>query len=988
MFVIRKRIKRVGSQEAKIENAAGGPTATVLTGKRYFYRVKNLFLFLANFLFYLAAHSQTYWQQQADYTIDVTLNDKEKNLDGFERILYTNHSPDTLRFIWFHLWPNAYKNDRTAFSDQEMENGSTAFYFSNKEQRGYINRLDFKVDGATAKTEDHPQHIDVIKVLLPKPLPPLSQAVITTPFHVKLPFNFSRGGYDGESFQVTQWYPKPAVYDKNGWHPMPYLDQGEFYSEFGGYDVRITVPKTYVVAATGELQNSDERQWLKTRSTATVPEPKRNKPPLKKQTMMSKKTPSVVPEPVLLQTEETKTLRFVQMPVAHDFAWFADKHFIVDSDTLRLPSGRTVNVAAYYTAAQRTVWKQSLSYAKEALRFYSTEVGEYMYNTATVVQGPKSFGGGMEYPTITVISPTASAKELDETIAHELGHNWFYGLLASNERDHPWMDEGMNSFYEGKYTERKYGRPSKEDELIFQLKATNKTDQPVATPSEKFSVTNYGLVAYHKTAEWMKGLEQKMGNEAFRQMMQDYFAQWKFKHPQPEDFFAVLQKHLGTEARQQISLLQSNGILPNNKLQGTSVIFPLKKGAIKNYTAAPAKDVVIVSPAVGFNLYDKIMLGGLATNYGSPTAKLNFLAVPLYATGSNHFTGLGKLNYAFRSDDIIRKTDVFVNASSFTMNDFKDDDGVKHRMRFVKVVPGVRFTFKESDPRSEVTKYIQWKTFLLNEQGLRITADSIKTPTDTVVKYRYSTPWKGRYLNQLQLHYQNVRALYPFDVTLQAEQGQDFIRTALTANYFFNYAKGGGLGVRFFAGKFSYLNGKTIQKQFANDRYHLNLTGANGYEDYTYSDYFIGRNRFDGFASQQIMIRDGGFKVRTDLLASKVGKTDDWLMAANFVSTVPQKVNPLSVLPIKIPLCLFADIGTYAEAWNRSEDADRFLFDGGLLLPLFGETINVYIPLFYSSVYGTYFKSTIPSNRFLKTISFSVNLYHKELKKLNRELEF
>src|SRR5205807_2385230 len=146
----------------------------------------------------------------------VSLNDKEKTLDAFEKITYINNSPDTLTYIWFHLWPNAYKNDRTAFSDQLLENGNTNFYFSSKEQKGYINRLGFKVDGVTAKTEDHPQYIDVVKLLLPLPLLPNQQITITTPFHVKLPFNFSRGGYDKESFQITQWYPKPAVYDHKG----------------------------------------------------------------------------------------------------------------------------------------------------------------------------------------------------------------------------------------------------------------------------------------------------------------------------------------------------------------------------------------------------------------------------------------------------------------------------------------------------------------------------------------------------------------------------------------------------------------------------------------------------------------------------------------------------------------------------------------------------------------------------------------------------
>jgi hypothetical protein len=211
-------------------------------------------------------------------------------------------------------------------------------------------------------------------------------------------------------------------------------------------------------------------------------------------------------------------------------------------------------------------------------------------------------------------------------------------------------------------------------------------------------------------------------------------------------------------------------MLLGNQLKGTTVIFPFKKDAIKNYATNPTKNAIIVSPAIGANSYDRFMIGGLATNYGSPVAKLNFLAIPLYATGSQRFTGLGKLNYAIRSNGFIRRTDVFVNASSFTMDEFTDDENNKHQMRFVKLVPGLKFTFKERNPRSTANKFIQWKTFLINEQSLKVTIDSVFTPTDTTIQFNYSTPAKSRYLNQLQFGYQNFRALYPFDVTLLSEQ--------------------------------------------------------------------------------------------------------------------------------------------------------------------------------------------------------------------------
>jgi hypothetical protein len=938
---------------------------------------KLAFLLLACSL-QLTALSQ-YWQQKVDYTIDVSLNDKEKTLDGFEKIIYTNNSPDTLQFIWFHLWPNAYKNDKTAFSDQALESGNTAFYFSNQEKKGYINRLDFKVDGVTSKTEDHPQHIDIIKLVLPKLLLPNQQITITTPFHEKLPFNFSRGGYDGESFQVTQWYPKPAVYDKNGWHPMPYLDQGEFYSEFGSFDVRITVPKNFVIAATGELQNADEKEWLKQRSSFDW-RPQKQK--LKSKNGIVKTVSHKYPA----TSTETKTLQYKQNNV-HDFAWFADKRFIVNTDTCRLPSGRTIDVYSFYTPNEKTIWKNSIQFSKDALRFYSNEVGEYPYSVASVVQGPQSFGGGMEYPTITVISPMPSPKDLDNVIAHELGHNWFYGILASNEREHPWMDEGMNTFYEYKYTQQKYGM-NKSHELLFQTFAVRRMDQPIETTSEQFNQINYATVAYHKTAEWMHLLEKESGETAFRKQMHSYFEQWKFKHPQPEDFKGVFDSSLGSRSAAVFSLLNTKGVLPNNKLSGFKIVSPLIKGSIKGYLQNPSKNSLAITPIAGTNAYDKFMIGGLISNYKLPPTNFQFLAIPMYGTGSKKFTGLGKMNYTIMSDGAIRKTDVFLNASTFSMNEFVDSFGNKYITAFKKFVPGIKFTFRERDPKSTIRKYIQWKTFFINEGNFYFGTDTVIVNSDTTLRQRISLIKNDYTVNQLQFTYQNIRALYPFKYQLSIEQINELIRPTVTINYFFNYAKNGGLDVRLFAGKIFYINGRTEANNFKYDRYALNMTGPNGYEDYTYSNFFLGRNEFEGAASQQIAMRDGGFKFRTDLLNPEIGKTDNWLFALNLSSSISDKINPLSVLPVEIPLKVYADIGTYAEAWQRTSTEDRFLFDAGLQLSVLKDFLNIYVPLIHNKVYKTYYKSYLSEKRFLKSISFTLNFYNKTISDLNNLVEF
>jgi hypothetical protein len=167
------------------------------------------------------------------------------------------------------------------------------------------------------------------------------------------------------------------------------------------------------------------------------------------------------------------------------------------------------------------------------------------------------------------------------------------------------------------------------------------------------------------------------------------------------------------------------------------------------------------------------------------------------------------------------------------------------------------------------------------------------------------------------------------------------------------------------------------------------MTGPNGAEDHTYSDYFMGRNKFDGFPSQQIMMRDGGFKIRTDLYSDKVGKTDDWLAAINLSTTIPSRINPLSLLPVKIPLKLFLDIGTYGDAWDKDASVDRFIFDAGLQLSLFANTVNIYVPIIYSSIYKDYIQSVLEKEgRFWKTISFSIDISNFNIRKINRELDF
>ncbi|MDZ7742887.1 MAG: hypothetical protein U5Q03_14385 [Bacteroidota bacterium] len=202
---------------------------------------------------YYDAFSQEYFQQEVNYKIDVSLNDTLHELYAFEKMEYINHSPDTLHFIYFHLWPNAYSNNKTHLAKQSFRLNGKSKLFNEPELSGFIDSLDFKVNDRQVQWNLLPGQPDICRMELNEPLVAGDTIIITTPFRVKIPKGVtSRLGHIGESYQISQWYPKPAVYDQEGWHQMSYLDQGEFYSEFGSFDVRITLPDNYIVGASGQ----------------------------------------------------------------------------------------------------------------------------------------------------------------------------------------------------------------------------------------------------------------------------------------------------------------------------------------------------------------------------------------------------------------------------------------------------------------------------------------------------------------------------------------------------------------------------------------------------------------------------------------------------------------------------------------------------------------------------------------------------------------
>lgn len=511
----------------------------------------TFFLFLSSF--FCIAQSSRNWQQEVNYSINVTLDDVNHAISGDEEIIYINNSPLDLDTLVFHLWPNGYRSQNTALAKQHFRLENEAYHLLGyKKNQGYIDSLDFKVNEERIKWFLDDAHQDICYLVLNEPIKSGESIRIYTPFFVKIPnAEISRLGHINQSYQITQWYPKPAVYDHNGWNPMPYINYGEFYSEYGSFDVNITLPANYRVGATGDLVGpyaSKELSFLDSIAEVT------SKIEYFDQTDLS----------FPVSSNKTKTLHYYQKNV-HDFAWFADKRYHVLKGQVELPySKEKVNTWAMFTNNEAHLWKKSITYLNQSVYDYSLWNGDYPYKHASAVDGTISAGGGMEYPNVTVIGESGDDISLELVIAHEVGHNWFYGILGSNEREYAWMDEGINSYNEKRYLRKHHpelgllemytGRkgthfagkriPSYDEgyfvQPLFMMRSGH--DQAIETHSNHLTELNYGLIVYSKAAAAFQYLADFLGQDIFDECMQEYFKTWKYRHPQPNDIKALFEK--------------------------------------------------------------------------------------------------------------------------------------------------------------------------------------------------------------------------------------------------------------------------------------------------------------------------------------------------------------------------------------------------------------------------------------------------------------
>lgn len=493
-----------------------------------------------------------YWQNRADYSLTANLNEQNSEITGSEILTYTNNSPDKLGFLWMHLDQNLFKKDsrgNAVIPVTGSRNGARGQEFDGGHKIKSVSILTLQ-NGKQVEKEAKFTIADTrMQIILP-------EEVKANGGTVKIKINFSyispiqgsdRTGIldtkNGKIFAIAQWYPRMCVYDDvRGWDTHPYLGAGEFYLEYGDFDVAITTPANHIVVCSGELQNPQEvytaeqqKRWAQARQSD--------------KTVIIRSEEEVTNPSSRPTGKATLTWKF-KMKNSRDVSWASSAAFILDAAKINLPSGKKALAIGAYPAESNgnEAWGRATEYTKSSIENYSKRWFEYPYTTAINVAANV---GGMEYPGIVFCSSRSKGDDLWGVTDHEFGHCWFPMIVGSNERLFAWMDEGFNTFINGisseDFNNGEYKQKKRNMHRASQM-LTSPEMEPVISAADNLKEVHLGILAYEKPGSGLNMLrEQILGKERFDYAFRTYVERWAFKHPMPDDFFRTIENVAGED---------------------------------------------------------------------------------------------------------------------------------------------------------------------------------------------------------------------------------------------------------------------------------------------------------------------------------------------------------------------------------------------------------------------------------------------------------
>jgi len=926
------------------------------------------------------------------YDIQVRLDTSDHSLKASQTVQFTNATDKKLDVVYFHLWANAYQDNYSPLVQQQLRMNNTSLHFAHKLNRGGYKAIQFSETetGNVLEVKYQDDSKEIAEIFLTKGLAAGEEISIRVEYEIKIPRLYSRFGRRKNYYQITQWYPKLAKFEDGIWHTMPYLDIGEFYSDFANYNVSIDAPVGYEIASTG-VENSKGKY------------------------------------------SANKVI---------DFAWFCSPKFKLASKQVAINS--KVIELQVYNYNSNPLFDNAMEFLERSLRFYSEEVGDYPYTTMTLVLSEYA-KGGMEYPSITVIG-AKDEESLDHLVAHEVGHNWFYAALASNERKHAWMDEGLNSFYDHKY-HLKYYNDAPYNNLVpsylrnahaynileagFRGQEVLRKHQASNLSSELYSPLNYGIAAYQKPAVGYAFLESYLGKKKFKQIVQSYYAKYAHTNVKPEELQAEFESganenldwffkdYIGSESQidisvnnienanggcqveienkssidapVQLSLLKENAVVDSMWVAGFSgkktvaldqcdfeqvilfneIINPdingtnnslkksglFKKGQSTNFKLLGGiqsrnKRDLFYFPHAAFNAYDKLMLGVGFYNSSFPPKGFRFAFAPAYSFNAKQLVGFGLLE-----KDLLFDSERFrkgIASFGFKRYNYFDNG---YQLHYAKFTPELRFYFK-TDPLVKTTKSLSLRVINLIEEYPIFNEESVSFD-ETYSLY-----------SELKYSSNGQDVLAPVNFSASLEYGnydgfsgarENFLKISSEYAYAYQFVKSKFFKFRLFGGYFlmnSQRESGSMASRFARGSFSLM---SQGFTDYKYDETYLGRTNQTGVESRQISLTDGGFKDSPGS-SYRIGLSNDYALAMNVKTDFP--------FDVKIPIKLYFDMGAVSTKSTAVQELkSKAYYSGGLAFEFLDETIGIYLPL----VQSTEISDSYLDRTFLQKISFTVN---------------
>ena len=469
-----------------------------------------------------------YWQQRVDYKMDIDMNVNNYRYQGKQKLVYTNNSPDTLKNVYYHLYFNAFQpNSQMDVRSRNILDPDgrvrDRIVKLSPSEIGYIKVRSLKQDG---KSVTYQTVGTILEVSLDKAINPGESTTLEMVFNAQVPIQIRRSGRNSKeavALSMTQWYPKMAEYDLEGWHTPPYIGR-EFHGVWGDFEVTLHIDKKYVVAGSGYLQNPQEVGHGYEDKNKPLQLPKGNK----------------------------WTWKF-KAPNVHDFTWAADPEYM--HDIRKMDNG--IDLHFFYKKTLKPLylqnWKKLQPKTEQLMQYYSKNIGSYPYKQYSVIQGGD---GGMEYAMCTLITGQRNYTSLLGVTAHELAHTWFQFLLATNESKHPWMDEGFTTYIASKAMNEIVEKNNRNRESSYKIYQSSynsyyglidaKINEPLSTHADRYNTNMaYGIGSYSKGNIFLSQLEYVIGTENVAKTLKKYFTDFSFKHPTPNDIKRTAEKVSG-----------------------------------------------------------------------------------------------------------------------------------------------------------------------------------------------------------------------------------------------------------------------------------------------------------------------------------------------------------------------------------------------------------------------------------------------------------